>query len=714
MTKHKSGMYNHSSRSDRKIYRTVTIIWLVLFVTVMLSIVVLDLQRARLRFMENATRHYQQCNDRAHVIESILEGFAAMISVSTDLERERIRSYAQEMLEQYPTIFMFEIVEKVADKKIRTFTEYYRRNIYPEFEVKGFSYEADRQWQSIREVPYHMPIVFMEPFPKQSRKVMGLDLSSNAFFVRALRQSQSLNRSVSSDPFKLVEGDRAYIIHRPIPASDQRAQAAFSKSGADAEFAVLVIRADTLLDREYQPLPGMRTLLYKAGYDERDPRGYLDLRDGPRTSWLASKLFPRLRASMMLDSISQPFVLLVERQLDWGIISWRKLGLTLLIALSTFGVMMVYARLYFRNEIARSERYLQISKAMIVGVDRDGNVNLINRRGCEILGYTEKEILGRNWFELVLPDKGRDAILAVFQRTIAGEIEPLSSYENEIQTKSGERRYIEWNDVIEKNPKGEIVGTLSSGQDITERKRAEESARRHQRDMAHVMRLSTMGEMATGMAHELNQPLTALFSYCGTAATLVDSLPSPPQQLGEILALAKGQAYRASEIVRHLREFVGKEDKHKETFDLDQVICDLIMFLKREVQERGINIELRPGGQKRRITAVKIQIEQVLVNLVQNSLDAIESDKIAGGRIVIRSRLLPNERIEVTVTDNGPGVDAAMGNKIFDQFQTSKKTGMGIGLSLSRTIIEMHGGKLWADLNHQNGALFGFELPVGE
>ncbi|MFZ0470901.1 MAG: ATP-binding protein, partial [Thiogranum sp.] len=88
--------------------------------------------------------------------------------------------------------------------------------------------------------------------------------------------------------------------------------------------------------------------------------------------------------------------------------------------------------------------------------------------------------------------------------------------------------------------------------------------------------------------------------------------------------------------------------------------------------------------------------------------------KIAGGRIVIRSRLLPNERIEVTVTDNGPGVDAAMGNKMFDQFHTSKETGMGIGLSLSRTIIEMHGGKLWADLNHQNGALFGFELPVGE
>jgi two-component system sensor kinase FixL len=104
-----------------------------------------------------------------------------------------------------------------------------------------------------------------------------------------------------------------------------------------------------------------------------------------------------------------------------------------------------------------------------------------------------------------------------------------------------------------------------------------------------------------------------------------------------------------------------------------------------------------------------------LVNLVWNSLEAIGQAKIANGRVVIQSRLLPNDMIEVTVTDNGPGIDSTMANKIFEQFQTSKETGMGIGLSLSRSIIEeVHGGKLWADKNHQNGALLGFELPVIE
>jgi PAS domain S-box-containing protein len=375
---------------------------------------------------------------------------------------------------------------------------------------------------------------------------------------------------------------------------------------------------------------------------------------------------------------------------------------------------VVYARLYFRHEMARAERYLQIAKAIIIGLDRDGNVNLVNRRGCEILGYAEKEILGRNWFETVLPDVSRDAVFGVFQKIIAGEIAPLEKYENEILTKNGEVRYIDWNNSIEKDPKGVIVGTLSSGQDITERKRAEEDAQRHQQDMAHVMRLSTMGEMATGMAHELNQPLTALVSYCGTAASLVSSLPSPPQQLGEILVRATEQAHRAGDIIRQLRVFVRKKDSNREPFDLDQVIRGIIAFLKWEVQDSGVKIELRLGGQTCKVMANKIQIEQVLVNLVRNSLEAIRHAKITGGRVVIQTRLLANNMIEVIVTDNGPGIDTAMAGKIFDQFQTSKETGMGIGLSLSRTIIEVHGGKLWMDIDHQNGALFGFELPVSK
>ena len=253
---------------------------------------------------------------------------------------------------------------------------------------------------------------------------------------------------------------------------------------------------------------------------------------------------------------------------------------------------------------------------------------------------------------------------------------------------------------------------LEIASDITERKQAEEDAQRYLRDMAHVMRLSTMGEMASGLAHELNQPLAALTSYCGTATKLVKSLPSPPPQLGEILERAEEQAHRASQIIRHLRAFLRKADGQKEPLDLDRVIVGMIDFISPELKHGHAKIAHLPGARGSKVMADKVQIEQVLVNLVLNSLEAINGSGGKAGNIIVQTRLLPNEMIETTVADDGPGIDAGIADRMFDPFQTSKSSGMGMGLSISRSIIEEYEGKLWADVRRENGALFGFNLPV--
>ena len=220
--------------------------------------------------------------------------------------------------------------------------------------------------------------------------------------------------------------------------------------------------------------------------------------------------------------------------------------------------------------------------------------------------------------------------------------------------------------------------------------------------------------MASGMAHELNQLLTAIVSYCGTAASLANSLVSPPKQLCEILERAAKQAHRASDIIRYLREFVSKESSRNELLDLDQVIRDIINFLKYEIQKGDVKVEFNPGCRSCKVNVNKVQIEQVLINMVRNSLEAIGNAESTESQIVVNSRILSDNLVEVTVADNGPGIKPVMIDTIFNPFQTSKETGMGIGLSLSLTIIEAHGGKLWVDKDYQNGALFGFELPVSK
>ena len=173
----------------------------------------------------------------------------------------------------------------------------------------------------------------------------------------------------------LVQGHLAYLLQRPIPEPENGGVSSFSRSGAQGGFVELVIRADTLLDRANHVLPGMRELLYHPSFASSDPKGYLHLHEASEAGWLASRLFQRLSLNRVLDSESQPFVLLIEQQLGWGIISWGKLGLALLIAIITFVIMVVYARLYFRNETERTEMTAQLSHL----ANHDALTGLANR-----------------------------------------------------------------------------------------------------------------------------------------------------------------------------------------------------------------------------------------------------------------------------------------------------------------------------------------------
>ena len=353
-------MSSSFTRKPRMIYQLVVIIWLILFAAVISMIIAFDIQRAEAIFNDHANAHFQQANDRVHVNESVLEGFAAMISAATDLDRTRVRVYARQMLKQYPHIFKFEILEKVPGDKLESFTRYYRRIFYPDFEVRAFSYESDRQWQPVKQMPFHLPIVFMEPSTPESSEVLGLDVGSNELFMQSLQQSEQEQRAVSTAPFKLIQGHLAYLLQRPVPEPGNGRVSSFHSSGAQDGFAQLVIRADTLLDEDDDILPGTYGLLYNPLFKPTDPRGHLSVHEEVEDGWLVSALFPRLRFTRSLNSESQPFVLLAEQQLGWGIISWGKLGLSLLIAIVTFMVMVIYARLYFRNEMERTQMTVRL------------------------------------------------------------------------------------------------------------------------------------------------------------------------------------------------------------------------------------------------------------------------------------------------------------------------------------------------------------------
>ena len=256
-----------------------------------------------------------------------------------------------------------------------------------------------------------------------------------------------------------------------------------------------------------------------------------------------------------------------------------------------------------------------------------------------------------------------------------------------------------------------MTGLAIFSTDVTERKRAEEAARQHQAELTHVLRVTSMGEMAAGLAHEINQPLTAIASY---AQGSVRRLRANPPQVEPVLAVIDdiaAEALRAGEIIRRLRSLIRKEAPRQDWVDLNEVVGEVVRLLEPEARQHGVTVRVHADARLPALVADRIQIEQVILNLVRNAVDAMR--EVEGRReLDIRTAAVGDDAVELSVRDSGPGLSAALLEHIFEPFFSTKSAGLGMGLSISRTIIEAHQGRLWATSSVGGGANFHFTLPA--
>ncbi len=246
---------------------------------------------------------------------------------------------------------------------------------------------------------------------------------------------------------------------------------------------------------------------------------------------------------------------------------------------------------------------------------------------------------------------------------------------------------------------------------VTERKQAEEEARKQRDELAHVARISTMGEMATGIAHELNQPLAAISLYSDAARVLAGRSDSDPHDLQEILAKLEDQAIRAGDIVRRLRDYVKKNGSVRVSADLNTLVQDVAKFVEPDIHKAEAILVLKTQEPSPSVLVDRIQIQQVLVNLIRNAVDAMQETPSGQREVIISTRTLQDGRSEVAVTDAGKGLAEDELEKAFNAFFSTKQEGLGMGLPISRSIVEAHGGKLWAEPNAGPGLTFGFTIP---
>jgi two-component system sensor kinase FixL len=263
------------------------------------------------------------------------------------------------------------------------------------------------------------------------------------------------------------------------------------------------------------------------------------------------------------------------------------------------------------------------------------------------------------------------------------------------------------------------VGEMRSGErrfftgfarDLTERQAAERRLQDLQGQLVHVSRLTALGEMASAMAHELNQPLTAAASFMKGSLLLVDREPQDRARLKEMIGKGADQALRAGQIIRRLRDFVSKGEADRRIEHLPAILEEAGALAMIGVRDRDVRLTFRWAPEIDLVLVDKVQIQQVALNLIRNAVEAMEATprKV----VVVGARPAAGDMVEVYVRDTGHGVSPQAAEQLFKPFMTTKAEGMGVGLSISRTIVEAHGGRIWVEPNPEGGAVFRFTLPA--
>jgi two-component system, LuxR family, sensor kinase FixL len=300
------------------------------------------------------------------------------------------------------------------------------------------------------------------------------------------------------------------------------------------------------------------------------------------------------------------------------------------------------------------------------------------------------------------------------QRAVRHALEVSGEFEAEyrVLAQDGATRWIVARGQVERGAQGKPLRLRGVSVEVSERKQAEAELRRLQSELAHVSRVSTMGQIASSLAHELNQPLGAILRNAEAAQLLLQSDPPDLEEIRAILADICADDQRAGAVIDRTRAMLKRRELNVSTLIVDELVDEVVALTHSDAAGRQVRVEVQLASQLPALRGDRVQLQQVLLNLILNGMDAMIDVPTAERRLVVRARPIDGTTVEFEVSDSGPGIPADHLPHVFDPFFTTKRNGLGMGLPISRTIIEAHGGRLSAENNPDRGATFRFTVPV--
>jgi two-component system sensor kinase FixL len=348
----------------------------------------------------------------------------------------------------------------------------------------------------------------------------------------------------------------------------------------------------------------------------------------------------------------------------------------------------------------------------MVTMSSTGRFLSANRALTRLLGYSEAKMLSMNLEDVVHPDDA-DACLRYVAEAFTGQLENPRLSARFAHQNGKHRIGLMHSGLIrdsEKNP----LRLVTQIEDITERVELENEARDHQQRLTHLNRLSTLGEMAAGIAHEINQPLTAIASYTQACQRRIEGGTSDRDKILSILSKVSAQALRAGDVIHRVRSLVKNQKSSQIRTDINKIVTDSVSMAKIDTRLLDCRLRMQLDPLAPPVLADSVQIQQILLNLIGNALDAMESVSVDRREILISTSGAAFGEVKTTVADRGEGLLDEVAEQLFNPFFTTKERGMGMGLSISRSIIAAHGGRLWFSDNPAGGTVFHFTVLAVE
>ena len=360
------------------------------------------------------------------------------------------------------------------------------------------------------------------------------------------------------------------------------------------------------------------------------------------------------------------------------------------------------------SERSYRELVQTMSEALAL-TDDQHRITYVNDSFCRMFGYPSAEVTGKHLLDFVHGDS-REHMRERISKPI--QTSGIQRFETAWVTKCGDKIYTLTSPKQLFDSEKGYIGCLGVFTDITERKKVEEREKQHMMELAHVARVTTMGEMSSQIAHELAQPLTAIAGLSCGCLKMLKSKTCSQEEIIESLTDISAQAMRAREIVVRLRNFVRNEEMHQTPLELNELVRSVVHLVEAEAHWHNMPVKLELQEPLPLVLGDRILIEQMVLNLVHNAIEAMQPTEQSKRKLTIRTSITEGENLQIEVIDTGPGISDANLKRIFQPFFTTKSDGMGMGLTITRSIVDAHGGHLLVRCNEQGGATFSFTLPA--